>query len=70
MTVLVFSFQKILIARVLFAKVKASWYIIVKIVAVFLTLGEENRCFSVVRSRIVLSEASCLADISAGTIMY
>lgn len=73
MTVLVFSFQKIVIACVVFAKVKASWYIIIKIVAVFLMLGEENHCFSVVRSRVVLSEANCLqclADILTGIIMH
>ncbi|KAF2974763.1 hypothetical protein EK904_001631 [Melospiza melodia maxima] len=41
---------KILIACIVFAKVKASWYTTMKIAAVFLTLAEENHYFSVMRS--------------------
>ena len=63
MTVLVFSFQQILIACIVFAKVKASCYIVIKIIVVFLTLEEKSHYFSVVRSSVDLPEASCLADI-------
>lgn len=57
-----FSFQQISIACIVFAKVKASCYIIIKII-VFLNLEDKSHYFSVVRSSVDLPEASCLADI-------
>lgn len=44
MTVLFLAFQQTLIARVVFPKVKASCYIIVKII-VFLTVEEKKSLF-------------------------
>lgn len=45
MTVLFLAFQQTLIACVVFPKVKASCYVIVKIITVFLTVEEKNSLF-------------------------
>lgn len=47
----------------MFAEVKASCYIIIKIIVVFLTLEEKSHYFSVAGSSVALPGARCLADV-------
>lgn len=59
MTLVFFALQQILIACIVFPKVKASCCIIINIIVVFLTLEETSHYISIARPSVDLPEASC-----------